>query len=123
MDLPGTRSALRWARSPADRRDSHAQSHDHDEDGLSDVELRVRALSRMIEKAYADPAALAAIVETYETKIGPRNGARGHQELDGPGLCRWLNEDATARMSAEKSIIEFKAGAFGGEPRAAVNPA
>jgi hypothetical protein len=96
---------------------------DHNEDGLSDVELRVRALSRMIEKAYADPAALAAIVETYETKIGPRNGARGHQELDGPGLCRWLNEDAAARMSAEKSIIEFKAGAFGGEPRAAVNPA
>lgn len=57
--------------------DNHAHRHDHDDGGLADIELRVRALeSLMIEKGYVDPAALDAIVETYETKIGPRNGAR-----------------------------------------------
>lgn len=42
-----------------------------------DVALRVRALeSLLIEKGLVQPAALAAIVEKYETKIGPHNGAR-----------------------------------------------
>jgi nitrile hydratase len=55
--------------------------HDHDhqhENGseLSETELRVRALETILtEKGYVDPAALDAIVETYETKVGPRNGA------------------------------------------------
>ena len=41
------------------------------------MQLRVRALETILtEKGYIDPAALDAIVETYETKIGPRNGAR-----------------------------------------------
>jgi nitrile hydratase len=56
-------------------------SHDHNDHNhgseLSDLELRVRALETILtEKGYVDPAALDAIVETYETKIGPRNGAR-----------------------------------------------
>lgn len=43
----------------------------------NDVALRVRALeSLLVEKGLVQPAALAAIVETYETKIGPHNGAR-----------------------------------------------
>ena len=52
--------------------------HDHDEASeLSETELRVRALQTiLIEKGYTDPAALDAIVETYETKIGPHIGAR-----------------------------------------------
>jgi nitrile hydratase len=54
--------------------------HDHDHDHgseLSDTQLRVRALETILtEKGYVDPAALDAIVEAYETKIGPRNGAR-----------------------------------------------
>jgi len=54
--------------------------HDHDHDHgseLSEMQLRVRALETILtEKGYVDPAALDAIVETYETKIGPRNGAR-----------------------------------------------
>ena len=53
--------------------------HDHDEAGsqLSDVVLRVRALeSLLVEKGYVDPAALDVLIDTYETKIGPRNGAR-----------------------------------------------
>ena len=51
--------------------------HDHDRGApLSEVQLRVRALETVLtEKGYVDPAALDAIVERYETKIGPRNGA------------------------------------------------
>src|ERR1700754_4044298 len=51
--------------------------HDHDHSELSEIELRVRALETILtEKGYVDPAALDAIVEAYETRIGPRNGAR-----------------------------------------------
>ena len=54
--------------------------HDHDHEHgseLSETQLRVRALETILtEKGYVDPAALDAIVEAYETKIGPRNGAR-----------------------------------------------
>src|SRR5207344_604249 len=55
----------------------HDHDH-HDENGseLSETQLRVRALETVLtEKGYIDPAALDAIVEAYETKIGPRNGA------------------------------------------------
>ncbi len=59
---------------------THEHDHDHDHDHgseLSEMQLRVRALETVLtEKGYVDPAALDAIVETYETKIGPRNGAR-----------------------------------------------
>jgi nitrile hydratase len=58
--------------SPHDHDDHH---HDHSE--LSETQLRVRALESILtEKGYVDPAALDAIVETYETKVGPHNGAR-----------------------------------------------
>jgi nitrile hydratase subunit alpha len=44
---------------------------------LSDVQRRVRALETvLVEKGYVDPAALDALIDTYETKVGPRNGAR-----------------------------------------------
>ena len=52
--------------------------HDHHEhhSELSETQLRVRALETILtEKGYIDPAALDAIVEAYETKVGPRNGA------------------------------------------------
>ena len=52
-------------------------SDDHDHSELSDVALRVRGLETLLtQKGYVDPAALDALVETYETKVGPRNGAR-----------------------------------------------
>ncbi|MFC7554744.1 nitrile hydratase subunit alpha [Pseudoroseomonas wenyumeiae] len=58
----------------------HGHHHDHDHDhgsSLSEMELRVRALqSLLVEKGYVDPAALDEFVETYETRIGPRNGAQ-----------------------------------------------
>ena len=57
--------------------DHHTHDHDHDQSHLSDIELRVRALeSILVEKGYVDPAAIDVLVETYETKVGPRNGAR-----------------------------------------------
>ena len=49
----------------------------HDHPSLSDVELRVRSLeSLLVEKGLVDPAALDVLIDTYETKVGPRNGAR-----------------------------------------------
>jgi nitrile hydratase subunit alpha len=51
--------------------------HDHDHSELSETELRVRALETiLIEKGYVEPAALDLLIETYETKVGPHNGAR-----------------------------------------------
>ena len=52
--------------------------HDHDHQAIpSDIALRVKALeSLLVEKRLVDRAALDAIVDAYETKIGPRNGAR-----------------------------------------------
>ena len=55
----------------------HHHDHDHEHSELSEMQLRVRALETiLIEKGYVEQAALDAIVEAYETKIGPRNGAR-----------------------------------------------
>jgi nitrile hydratase len=54
-----------------------AADHHHDHSELSETELRVRALETILtEKGYVDPAALDVLIETYETKVGPRNGAR-----------------------------------------------
>ena len=51
--------------------------HDHDPSEMSEVAARVRALETLLtEKGYIDPAAVDALIETYETRIGPRNGAR-----------------------------------------------
>jgi nitrile hydratase len=56
----------------------HAQDHDHDHQVVpSDPALRTKALeSLLVERGLVDPTALDAIVDTYENKIGPRNGAR-----------------------------------------------
>lgn len=55
----------------------HDHHHDHDHSDLSETELRVRALETILtEKGYVEPAALDAIIQAYETKIGPHNGAR-----------------------------------------------
>jgi nitrile hydratase subunit alpha len=80
----------------------HGHDHDHHGSQLSEVTLRVRALeSLLIEKGYVDPAALDAIVETYETKIGPRNGARvvARSWVD-PAYREWLLDDATAAIKS-----------------------
>jgi nitrile hydratase subunit alpha len=86
----------------------HHQGHDHDHDHpddhshLSDIELRVRALeSILVEKGYVDPAAIDALVETYETKVGPRNGARVVAKAwADPAFRAWLLRDATAAIAS-----------------------
>ncbi len=57
---------------------SSSHTHPHGPDGpWTDMELRVKALETiLIEKGYIDPAALDALVDTYENRIGPQNGAR-----------------------------------------------
>ena len=77
--------------------------HDHDDHShLSDIELRVRALeSILVEKGYVDPEAIDAIAETYETKVGPRNGARVVAKAwSDPGFRDWLLKDATAAIAS-----------------------
>jgi nitrile hydratase len=55
----------------------HGHDHDHGQDPPSDIALRVKALeSLLVEKGLVDPAALDAIVDHFETRVGPRNGAR-----------------------------------------------
>jgi len=57
--------------------DHHHHDHDHEHSELSETQLRVRALETVLtEKGYVDPAALDLLIETYEKKVGPRNGAR-----------------------------------------------
>jgi nitrile hydratase len=57
--------------------DKARAGHDHEHGSeLSELQVRVRALeSVLVEKGYVDPAALDLLIETYETKIGPHNGA------------------------------------------------
>src|SRR5271163_2774400 len=56
----------------------HAHDHDHEHQAVpSDPALRVKALeSILVEKGLVDPAALDLIVDRFERKVGPRNGAR-----------------------------------------------
>jgi nitrile hydratase len=77
--------------------------HDHEErSALSPIALRVKALeSLLVEKGYVDPEALDAIVETYETKIGPRNGAHVVAKAwSDPQYKAWLLKDATAAIAS-----------------------
>src|SRR5688572_24619361 len=82
----------------------HDHSHDHEHEGshLDDIELRVRALETLLtEKGYVDPAALDVFIETYETKVGPRNGARiVAKAWSDPDFRRRLFADATAAIAS-----------------------
>jgi nitrile hydratase len=81
----------------------HPRDHRHDDHSdLSDIELRVRALeSILVEKGYVDPAAIDALVETYETRVGPRNGAKVVAKAwADPAYRDWLMRDATAAIAS-----------------------
>ena len=77
-------------------------SHEHPPRAPSEMELRVRALESLLtEKGYIDPAALDVLIDAYQTKIGPRNGAR----VVARAWCdaefrRWLLADATAAIAS-----------------------
>jgi nitrile hydratase len=68
---------------------------------LTEMEVRVRALETLlIEKGYVDPAALDVLIDTYETKIGPHNGARVvARAWTDPDFCARLREDASAAIA------------------------
>ena len=78
----------------------HDHSHDHSE--LGEMDLRVRALESVLtQKGYIDPAALDALIDTYQTRIGPRNGARvvARAWVD-QTFHDWLMADATAAIAS-----------------------
>ena len=83
----------------------HEHDHDHDHDGMSHLDamdLRVRALETVLtQKGYIDPAALDVLVDTYQTQIGPRNGARVvARAWADPAFAAWLAADATAAIAS-----------------------
>ena len=82
----------------------HEHHHDHDEHGseLSEMQLRVRALETVLtEKGYVDPAALDAVIEAYETKVGPHIGARVVAKAwSDAAFKRALLDDATKAVLA-----------------------
>ena len=82
----------------------HHDDHDHDDDHseLDATELRVRALQSVLtQKGYIDPAALDVLVDTYQTRIGPRNGARViARAWANPEFNDWLVRDATAAIAS-----------------------
>jgi nitrile hydratase subunit alpha len=79
----------------------HDHDHDHEHSELSETQLRVRAPETVLtEKGYVDPAALDLLIETYEKKIGPRNGARvvARAWVD-PAYKKRLLSDPTAAIA------------------------
>ena len=79
-----------------------AMTHDHDHSELGEMELRVRALETVLAaRGIVDPAALDALIDTYQTKIGPRNGARVvARAWSDPVFHDWLLRDATAAIAS-----------------------
>jgi nitrile hydratase subunit alpha len=76
-----------------------SEYHEHGDRGspLSETELRVRALeSLLVEKGLVDPAALDVLIDTYETRVGPRNGARVVARA-------WLDPEYRARLLEDGS--------------------
>ena len=77
--------------------------HTHDDHShLDDMDVRVRALETLLtHKGYVDPAALDAIIETYETRVGPHNGAAvAARAWTDPAFRDWLLRDATAAIAS-----------------------
>ncbi|GJE11113.1 MULTISPECIES: nitrile hydratase subunit alpha [Methylobacterium] len=86
-------------------------AHHHHGSEISPVEARVRALESLLaEKGYVDPAALDALVELYETKVGPHAGARVVARA-------WTDPAYRARLlsDATPAIAELDIGGRGGE--------
>lgn len=80
---------------------SHDHGHAHDND-LDPMTARVKALETILTaKGLIDPAAIDEIVDTYETRVGPRNGAQVvARAWTDPDFAQWLREDATAAINS-----------------------
>jgi nitrile hydratase len=80
----------------------HHHGHDHEHPRLDELQLRVKALeSLLVEKGLVDPAALDEFIDIYETKVGPRNGAKvvARAWVD-PDFKDWLMRDASAAIKS-----------------------
>jgi nitrile hydratase len=96
----GCRGRRRLRRSVPTGEDELSGDHTH-ADVPSEMELRVRALETLlVAKGYVEPAALDVLIETYEHRIGPRNGARvvARAWVDADYRA-WLRADATAAIA------------------------
>ena len=93
----------------SDHHHGHDHDHEHEHDDrpgphgapLTDVQLRVRALeSLLVDKGLVDPKALDTLIDAYETKVGPRNGARvvAKAWVD-PAFKQRLLADSTAAIA------------------------
>ena len=85
-----------------DRDHDHDHGHPDDHSHLGPMDLRVRALETVLtQKGYVDPAALDLLIDTYQTRIGPRNGARvvARAWVDADYRA-WLLRDGTAAIAA-----------------------
>ncbi len=78
-------------------------SHDHDhENELDSITARVMALETALErKGFVDPTAVDRIIDTYEHKVGPQNGAHVVAKAwSDPDFADWLRKDATAAVTS-----------------------
>lgn len=77
------------------------EPHDHDNE-LSPMAARARALETiLVGKGLVDPAAVDAIVDTYQTQVGPRNGARVVAKAwTDPEFAAALRSDATTAIAS-----------------------
>jgi nitrile hydratase len=99
--------ALRAARARASLPISDTEHGMSEQTKPGDAALRVKAIeSLMVEKGLVDPKALDAIVEIYETKIGPRNGARVIAKA-------WVDPDYRARLLADGTAAIAELGYTG----------
>jgi len=86
-----------------------SDTHDHDHAGsagseLSEMDIRVRALETVLtEKGYIDPAAVDRIVEEFETRVGPHNGARVVAKA-------WADSDFKRRLLADATAAANSLG-------------
>jgi nitrile hydratase len=81
----------------------HGPGSAHDEHShLDEMDIRVRALETLLtEKGYVETATIDRIIQTYEERVGPRNGAQVvARAWSDPAFARWLAEDATAAISS-----------------------
>ena len=79
---------------------NHDHSHDDGMSHLGEMDARVKALeSLLVEKGYIDSESIDELVDIYETKIGPQNGAHVVAKAwTEPEFAQWLKDDATAAI-------------------------
>ena len=81
---------------------SQGHEHEHEHSHLDETDLRVRAQRTVLtDKGYIEPAARDEIVDTYQVRIGPRNGARVVAKAwSDPAFREWLRRDASAAIAS-----------------------